>query len=319
MQGIKDLFGNLFQSILALLGIRATPAHEVITEYVKPPSPVEENKMKINLNSFSKSIPTNKQPEMWVKYAEEFFPLYDITSNDRIAGFMAQTGHESGDYSALSENLNYSWQNLRRVFPRYFPTDAMAKKYERKPEEIANIVYNDANRINKLGNTQPGDGWRFRGAGLIQTTGRWNMTELAKGLGMTPEDAADYCRTARGAMHSACFYWKKNNLNRFCDSRDINGMSKAVNGGTIGLADRVKRWNTNISLQFIQGEYPKMSIGARGDLVKRIQIAVGFSGKDVDGIWGKGTDAAVKEWQKNHKYIVTGVLYPDQLKVMFGE
>jgi putative chitinase len=196
--------------------------------------------MLLTPQTFAKMIPTNKNPDIWFQPAVEMFKKYDINTENRIAGFMSQTAHESGDFQTVVENLNYSWQGLRKTFGKYFKTDEEAKKYHRKPEEIANVVY--ANRMGN-GNTASGDGWRFRGRGLIQLTGRNNMTAFANSIKKTPENAALYCETPKGALESACWFWKTNNLNRFCDANDINGLSRAVNGGTNGLSDRIKRYN----------------------------------------------------------------------------
>lgn len=278
--------------------------------------------LNLDPSSFAKAIPTNKEPEIWRGYAAEYFELYQINTNNRIAGFLAQTSHESADFTRFIESTNYSWDRLVEVFGRrYFPTDAFAKEFNRDAKRIANYVYSDHTpaRKSKLGNTEPNDGWNFRGSGLIQLTGRSNVSAFASSVEMNPEEAAAYCRTKRGAIHSACWFWSSRNINKFADAGDIIGMSKAVNGGDIGLADRKSRWARNKNLSFLAGEYPTVSKGAKGELVKRIQKALGFSDRDADGIYGNQTLSAIRAWQKANKYIVTGVLYPDQLKLMFGE
>ena len=172
-------------------------------------------------------------------------PDWEIDSVERTAGFLAQCGHESAGFSRIEENLNYSWQSLRRVFgSRYFPTDADAQRYHRKPQMIANHVYMDENRSRRgaLGNVYPGDGWRFRGRGLIQLTGRDNFAAFGETINMTPEEAVEYASTPAGAVESACWYWNVRDLNRYADRRDIVGMTKVINGGTNGLADREARW-----------------------------------------------------------------------------
>lgn len=199
----------------------------------------------LTLSQLQSLIPSNKSHAEWLPICNELLPRYNINTTNRIAGFFAQTSFESGDFNTLEENLNYSWQGLRKTFPRYFPSDAMAQQYHRQPEKIANRVYDDALRTNKLGNTNPGDGWLFRGRGILQITGRWNYTEFGKSIGMTAEAAAEYCGTKRGAFESACWYWKRNNLNAYADKDDIKGMSIAVNGGTHGLSERVARYNRN--------------------------------------------------------------------------
>lgn len=278
----------------------------------------------LNLSSenFARAIPTNKEPDLWKGYASEYFERYEINNNDRIAGFLSQTAHESSDFTRYIESTNYSWDRLVAVFGRrYFPSDSFAKTFHRDSKKIANYVYDDRNpaRKNKLGNTKDGDGWNFRGSGLIQLTGRWNITNFGNDVDMTPEDAAAYCRTKRGAMHSACWFWWKNNINRIADSRNVDTMTKAVNGGEIGIADRRRRWNLLKDLNFIAGEYPSLSKGSRGEIVKKVQSGLGFKGKDVDGIFGNQTLAAVRNWQKAVGVSVTGVLTPNQVKQIIGE
>jgi len=162
---------------------------------------------------------------------------YYKLNRNRAAHFFAQTAHESGNFKAFSENLNYSAQGLRGIFGKYFPTQAMADAYARKPEKIANRVY--ANRMGN-GDEASGDGWRYRGRGLIQLTGKDNYTFFAGSLGIPVEEAADYLSTFEGAAQSACFFWEQNKLNRFADANDVKGLTRAINGGFIGLEDRIK-------------------------------------------------------------------------------
>lgn len=202
----------------------------------------------INLQQLKQMIPTNKTPEDWLNLINKYFAEYYITTPKRIAGFMAQAGHESSDFKDLIENMNYSWTALRKTFPRYFPTDALAKEYERKPELIANRVYDDALRINKIGNTRPGDGWKFIGRGIFQLSGRWNYEKFARAINMPTDEAAVYLTTKEGAIHAACWFWRNKGCQVLADKGDIKGMSKAVNGGDIGLADRTKRYNRNLEV-----------------------------------------------------------------------
>lgn len=161
---------------------------------------------------------------------------YDMYENPRrVAGFLAQIAHESGGFTAVKENLNYSAKGLMGTFKKYFPTEELAKRYERKPEMIANKVY--ANRMNN-GPEESGDGYRFCGRGLIQLTGRANYTKFANDLGMSIEDTVAYLETPNGAVASAGWFWDNNNLNQYCDRDDFVTLTKRINGGTIGLADR---------------------------------------------------------------------------------
>lgn len=272
------------------------------------------------IEQVKKMIPTNPEPDLWHSFCTEFFEKYEINTPNRIAGFFAQGGHESSDFKTLFENLNYSWQRLREVFPRYFKTDAIAKQYHRKPKDIANRVYDDALRTNKLGNTKPGDGWLYRGRGIFQLTGKNNYTDFGKSIGLSPEEAAAYCGTKRGAFESACWYWKRNNLNRFADANDIIGMSRAVNGGDIGLNDRKARYSRNISILNTTNTpdtstYRMLMRGSKGEDVKKVQRVFKLT---PDGVFGKNTESAVRSWQRAKKYNVTGKLTTEQVKELIG-
>ena len=170
----------------------------------------------------------------WYEAMCEILPLWEVDTVERVAGFIAQCGHESGGFRVLSENLNYSAKALNTIFPKYFRRAGRdANDYHRKPEKIANVIY--ANRMDN-GDSDSGDGWRFRGGGILQLTGRYNYTEFGKAVEMSPEEAVDYVRTKKGALDSACWFWDTNNINRYCDNQDIVGMTKRINGGTIGLS-----------------------------------------------------------------------------------
>ena len=161
---------------------------------------------------------------------------YDMNVNPaRLAGFLAQTAHESGGYTAIKENLNYSAKGLRGTFGKYFPNDEIANQYAKKPERIANRVY--GNRMSN-GPEESGDGYRFCGRGLIQLTGRANYTKFAQDLNMSLEDTIAYLETPNGAVASAGWFWDNNKLNQYCDSGDFVTLTKRINGGTIGLEDR---------------------------------------------------------------------------------
>ena len=193
----------------------------------------------LSLQQLKQMVP-NKHIEHWYECLEQLLPDYDINSPLRVAHFVAQTAHESGNYVFIKENLNYKAASLRRVFPKYFPDDAIAAAYANKPQQIANRVY--ANRMGN-GDEASGDGFRFCGRGLIQLTGKDNYTFFAGSLGISVEEAAEYMETFEGAAQSACFYWEQNNLNRFADANDVKGLTRAINGGYIGLEDRIKHTN----------------------------------------------------------------------------
>lgn len=202
----------------------------------------------ITFQQFRQLVPNTKYPQQWYdalfgKQTElggkTLLDEYEITTPKRIAAFMAQCGHESGGFVFLSENLNYSAQGLMRVFPKYFPDQSTAMAYARNPEKIANRVY--ANRMGN-GNEASGEGFKFRGRGLIQVTGKDNYFWFASSLNITPEEAAEYMQTFEGAAQSACWYWENTSLNKLADAGDIVTMTKRINGGTIGLADREKHY-----------------------------------------------------------------------------
>lgn len=170
----------------------------------------------------------------------EVATYYDMFENrERAASFLAQIAHESGDLNAVKENLNYSADGLRKIFSKYFPTDSLAAMYARRPVQIANRVY--ANRM-RNGNEESGDGYRFCGRGLIQITGRDNYTKFATALDMTIDDTVTYMETPAGACASAGWFWDTNSLNDYCDQGDFIGLTKRINGGTNGLADRQQKY-----------------------------------------------------------------------------
>ena len=177
----------------------------------------------ITLEQFSAMIPKNKDPESWYNAAMPMFEKYEINTPNRIAGFMAQCAHESADFTRLVENLNYSEKALNSVFGRYFGKGKEdAAEYARNQEKIANYVYMDEFRTKRgaLGNTEPGDGWLFRGRGIKQLTGRNNYAAFGETVGMSAEEAAEYVATPEGAMESACWFWQTNRLARHADAGD---------------------------------------------------------------------------------------------------
>ena len=164
---------------------------------------------------------------------------FEINTPLRLAHFLAQCGHESGGFKVVSENLNYSAAGLQSIFKKYF-TPESAKEYQRKPEKIANIVY--ANRMGN-GPQASGEGYKFRGRGLIQLTGKSNYSGFATDSGITIDEAVAYLSTPEGAVESAAWFWNKNGLNALADKDDVTAVTKRINGGTIGLDDRIKHTN----------------------------------------------------------------------------
>jgi putative chitinase len=283
----------------------------------------------ITLEQFSAMIRKNKDPESWYKAAIPLFEKYEINTPNRIAGFMAQCAHESADFTTLEENLNYNEKALNSVFGRYFGAGKEdAKAYARNPEKIANYVYMDKYRSKRgaMGNVEDGDGWRFRGRGIKQLTGRNNYTAFGKSIGMTAEEAAEYVATPQGAIESACWFWATNKLATWADKGDNVGLTKKINGGTIGLEDRNKRWEA--ALAILGGEIPApapkaaastgirtLRKGMQGEDVKKMQKAIGVA---ADGDFGPGTLIAVKKWQKLNGLVADGVVGPATQAKMFG-
>lgn len=186
--------------------------------------------------------PTNKNIDIWVEAMNTILPKYDIVTPKRLAAFLAQTAHESAGFTAVRENLNYSAQALMKTWPSRFNATTAAA-YARQPEKIANKVY--ANRMGN-GDEASGDGWRYRGRGLIQTTGKANYTKLAQYIKKSLEETIEYCETVEGSVESACFYWASNNLNAIADTGDMTTLTRRINGGVIGLADRLDKYKKTL-------------------------------------------------------------------------
>lgn len=198
--------------------------------------------MELTLQQLKQLLPKNPYVEQWHHALSQLLPDYEINTPQRIAAFIAQCSHESAGFMFLKENLNYKAATLRKIFPKYFPTDEIANRYASMPnkqEAIANKVY--ANRMGN-GDEASGDGYRYCGRGLIQLTGKQNYSWFAASLGISVEEASEYLQTFEGAAQSACWFWETNNLNRFADAGDIKGLTKAINGGYIGLEDRIKHY-----------------------------------------------------------------------------
>jgi putative chitinase len=186
-----------------------------------------------------KQMVKNPHIDQWYAALEQLLDDYEINTPQRVAAFVAQCAHESGNFVFIKENLNYKAASLMKTFGKYFPTADIAAQYANKPERIANRVY--ANRMGN-GDEASGDGWRYCGRGLIQLTGKDNYTFFAGSMDIPVEEAAEYLATFEGAAQSACWFWETNNLNRYADSGDIKGLTRAINGGYIGLEDRISHY-----------------------------------------------------------------------------
>ena len=271
-------------------------------------------------------IPGNDRVDHWYAALVEILPKYGITTERRVAHFVSQCAHESNNFRTLEENLNYREETLLKIFSRYFgPGKRNAAEYAKNPEKIANYVYMDEFRKSKMGNTQPGDGWRFRGRGLKELTGRDNYTRFGASVGMSAEQAAEYVATEKGAIESACWFWDANKLNSLADGDDVTAMTKRINGGDIGLADRQSRYKnamevlggkisaTPVNPQITDAVTQTLREGSKGDLVKRMQAVLGIS---ADGDFGPGTERAVKAWQAKNGLTADGIVGPKTLAAM---
>ena len=187
----------------------------------------------------------NPHAQSWYDALCDELPKYQITTPARVAMFMAQTGHESGNYTALTENLNYKPQALMAIWKKRFPTMEIANEYAHNPEKIANRAYCD-----RMGNVSEEslDGWKFHGRGLIQLTGRSLYEAFAKEIGKDLDECVDYCETPDGAVESACFFWEHHGLNAVADQGNIEHATKIINGGLLGIEDRTARYNHALQL-----------------------------------------------------------------------
>ena len=184
-----------------------------------------------------KQMVKNPHITHWHEVLDQLLDDYEINTPLRVAHFVAQCAHESGNFVFIKENLNYKAASLQKTFPKYFPTAELAAQYANRPERIANRVY--ANRMGN-GDEASGDGFRYCGRGLIQLTGKDNYTFFAGSLDISVEEASEYLATFEGSAQSACWFWEQNKLNRFADANDVKGLTRAINGGYIGLSDREK-------------------------------------------------------------------------------
>lgn len=195
----------------------------------------------ITLEQFKSIFPKCKEPQTWLNAITEVLPQFGIESKNQIACFLAQCGHESGEFNTIVENLNYRADRLLVVFPKYFNATT-ASIYAGNPEKIANLIY--AKRMGN-GNEASGDGWKFRGKGIIQLTGKNN--HLACSIALFGDDRLvtnpELLLTKENAVKSACWFWNSNHLNTYADNLDIVTLTKKINGGVIGIEHRTALLN----------------------------------------------------------------------------
>jgi len=259
----------------------------------------------------------NADAAAWADAALQILPKYDITTPNRIAGFFAQCGHESMNFTVLSENLNYRAETLEKLFSKYFSKAGRnASDYAKQPE--------------KLQMSSTPTAWVT--AILPLVTGIVSVVAalcsllvvittpaFGKTVGLSPEQVIDYVQTKKGALESACWYWNSRKINMACDENDIVKMTKLVNGGTIGLEDRKKHYES--ALAVLGGAVPApitnaaaipgvLKKGSTGEAVKRMQAELGL---EDDGVFGPGTEAAVKKWQAANGLAADGIVGPKTL------
>lgn len=279
----------------------------------------------ITAEQFGKLFPNCKDPEGWVDAMNEVFPKYEINTPERIAAFIAQCGHESGGWRTFSENLNYSAKALDAIFGKYFVRAGRdAEEYARQPEKIANVIY--ANRMDN-GDTDSGDGYRYRGRGPIQLTGKANYSAFSADMDVDAVDNPDQVAEDKEiALMSAIWFWNKNGLNKYADEGDIKTMTKRINGGYIGLEDRIHHYKEAMEMlgadagdhdhdveedDHVDAEnYGVLRKGMRGEGVKAMQEALGIG---ADGVFGPGTERALKAWQRDKGLVADGIAGPATL------
>lgn len=193
--------------------------------------------IELTLEQLKECLPKAKEAnlEKFIDGLNETFEVFDISTPKRVAMFLAQTGHESGNFAATQENLNYSAKGLVGTFKKYFPTEESAAAYARNPQKIANRVYGG-----RMGNgpESSGDGYKYRGRGVIQLTGKDNYTACGKALDLDLINDPDLVAENPVAILSAGWFWDTRRLNQWCDKGDVLTVTKRINGGTIGLEDR---------------------------------------------------------------------------------
>jgi putative chitinase len=173
----------------------------------------------------------------WVDALNETFTRFNLTTNNQKAMFIGQCSHECGNFRLLEENLNYRAETLMKLWPKRFPSLEFAKQYEKNPKKIANSVY-----ANRMGNRDEasGDGYRFRGRGALQCTGHSTYFHAGKALGVDFVMQPDLIATPKYAALTAGWFWETHKLNPPSDALDYQKVTRIINGGTIGLDDRIK-------------------------------------------------------------------------------
>lgn len=243
---------------------------------------------------------------------------YGIDTPRRVQHFLGQCACETTGFTQLEENLHYTTTaRLRAVWPSRFKTDAAAAPYLRNPPKLANFVYGG-----RLGNTGPNDGWLYRGSGCKQTTGKTNFVAVERETGIPVTKHPEMLRRFPEALESACIYWRDNRLNRFADAGDVVGLTKAIQGGSGGLADRRIYTDRAGRIDWTAGAAPAapqsqtadpiLRKGSRGEAVHRAQQLLASHGYEIriDSDFGSGTDNVVRQFQEDRGLLADGVIGP---------
>ena len=244
--------------------------------------------MVLKIVDFVRCFPQAKNEDLWCNYLNKFLPKYGIVSKLRLIHFLTQCGYESANFTRFEENLFYTTESaLKKTFSRYIDKDNV-DKYLRNPKGLANYVYSDSIRKHPLGNNLPGDGWKYRGRGIIQLTGKDNYSRFAEDNNLHLNSTPNYISSKQGAVHSACWYWDVNNLNNLADKNDFLRITKRVVGSNKNQYKREKLFDS-IS-KVIYGDFISIKQGDKGLLVKKVQEKLNIT---ADGIFGDQTKEAV--------------------------
>jgi len=196
----------------------------------------------LNAEVLKRTFPRCTTPDIWANALDSALPKFGIDTPDRIASFLAQTGYESGEYNRLEENLNYTAPRLIKVWPKRFPTLDIATQYANNPRLLADYVY--ANRMGN-GDAASDDGYRFRGRGIIQLTGRGNYVAAGRAIGIDLVAHPELLTDPAQACLSAAWFWQSRGLNELADDRtddndleDFTEITRRINGGTSGVKER---------------------------------------------------------------------------------
>jgi len=196
-------------------------------------------------DQLAQMIPGNQHVSYWYDALSACLPDYDINSVPRVAAFIAQCAHESANFTAIVENLNYRAESLMKTWPKHFPNMDIANQYAHKQQAIANKVY--AGRMGN-GDEASGDGYKYCGRGLIQITGKANYQIFADSISTPVETIPDFLTTFEGAVQGSAWFWESHDLNTLADNRDIQHMTKIINGGLLGIDDRMARYNNALQI-----------------------------------------------------------------------